>query len=172
MNSFVSNLLGAVAVGVADRLVSETVDASGVDTHATIALISLYEHSGESIKQLAVRLGVTHSGAVRVVDRLEGLGLANRITADDRRSRVVELTSEGVSVARQAQERRASVLRKAIGALDPQDQVTLTKLLAKLAHSLADGRDQGWMICRLCEHSVCRGDSCPVGSGAERREIA
>jgi MarR family transcriptional regulator, negative regulator of the multidrug operon emrRAB len=48
--------------------------ATGSDLSGVAALTTLLDRPGLSIRELAAVLGITHSGAVRLVDRLAARG--------------------------------------------------------------------------------------------------
>ena len=55
--------------------------------------------SRPTVNQLCNVLGLTHSGAVRLIDRLAEAGLVTRGPGDDKRSRSITLTAQGRAVA-------------------------------------------------------------------------
>src|SRR5205823_6091664 len=75
----IANRLGAVALTLSDRVREAAERATGMTGGAPAALVSLREWAdGESVEVLAGAMRVSHSRAVRVVDRLEADGLARR----------------------------------------------------------------------------------------------
>ena len=69
---------------------------SGLAGSAALALLALEEFLGDAhVGRLADVLGLTHSGAVRLVSQLEAAGLAERRTGGDRRRVEVRLTAAG-----------------------------------------------------------------------------
>ena len=97
MSSRDANLLGACALAVAGRL-----PASAADT-ALVALDGWL--AGSTVDRLARVLALTHSGAVRLTDRLAGDGLVERRTGADARSRALYVTPAGAA-ARKAERSR------------------------------------------------------------------
>ena len=144
-------------------------DGSGPSVAA--ALLTLANFGGAaSIDTLATALGVTHSGAVRVVDRLERSGLARRrrSTGDGRAVDVV-LTADGDTAARRRRAGREGVVAAWLAPLDAGEQAALTTLVEKLLAGRTDGRDAALSICRLCDAGVCgHPDRCPVTQAADR----
>src|SRR5918999_299240 len=103
-----ANLLGAVSLAVSDRVRAAAERGAGQGGSAPAALVSLAGYlDGSPIDSLRGPLGLTHSAAVRVVDRLVEAGLARRREGPDRRSVAVELTPEGRAAARAAGRARA-----------------------------------------------------------------
>src|SRR3954468_6284391 len=75
----VANRLGAVALTLSDAIRDATEAATGMAGGLPAALVSLSEWAdGRSVDVLAEAMRVSHSRAVRVVDRLEAAGLARR----------------------------------------------------------------------------------------------
>src|SRR5947208_6967587 len=97
-----ANLLGALALAVDDRMADAVVAAAGHSVTAATALSAL-DHlrvlEAPSIERLSQALGLTHSGTVRLVDRLEEGGYARRQRGADGRSAAVLLTPAGRGAA-------------------------------------------------------------------------
>lgn len=165
-----ANLLGALAVGVGDALHATLVEASGLDSAAVAALLVVYERAGLSIGDLAVALSLTHSGAVRVVNRLARRGLALRGSGRDGRSRGLTLSGEGQDVARRALRARRERLRALTAALPEPGRAEFAEGVAAVLASLPVSRVDARRICRVCEHATCRGAACPVGAAVGARE--
>src|SRR2546423_14136500 len=84
-----TNRIGALVVALGDRLRAATEDAADMPASYPAALSALRTWAGGSpVEVLADGLRVSHSRAVRVVDRLESDGLARRLPSPpDRRAR-------------------------------------------------------------------------------------
>jgi predicted ArsR family transcriptional regulator len=93
------NLFGALAVGITDRIKKAAFDPTipgGGETTAAIVVIG--HASGLSIDELGRVLGLSHAGAVRLVDRLVAAGFAVRSKAlRDRRAVALMLSEAGDS---------------------------------------------------------------------------
>src|SRR5215207_5154901 len=117
--SRVANRLGAMALTLSDGIREAAEAATGMAGGPPAALVSLAEWAdGRSVDVLAEAMRVSHSRAVRVVDRLEGAGLARRESdpADGRRA-LVFLEPAGRELAARALAARARVLRSAVAEL-------------------------------------------------------
>src|SRR5687768_12822486 len=132
--SQVANRLGAAALTLSDRVREVTEAATGMSGGLPAALVSLSEWAdGRSVEVLAEAMRVSHSRAVRVVDRLEATGLARREPdPSDGRRALVQLEPAGRDLADRALEARARVLRAAIAELDGGDLRELERLLGPL----------------------------------------
>src|SRR6266542_353316 len=73
-----ANLLGALATGIQDAVRDALVATSGLDSTAAAALLAVRERPGQPITDLAAALRLTHSGAVRSVNRLAARHLVTR----------------------------------------------------------------------------------------------
>src|SRR5215210_1705509 len=121
--SQVANRLGAMALTLSDGIRDATEAATGMAGGLPAALVSLREWAdGRSVDVLAEAMRVSHSRAVRVVDRLEAAGLARRESdPSDGRRALVWLEPAGRELARRALDARAGVLRSALAQLDGAD---------------------------------------------------
>ena len=140
------------------------------------ALVSLREWAdGEAVEVLADAMRLSHSRAVRVVDRLESQGLARRTpdAADGRRA-LVWLEPAGRRLADRALKARSRVLLAAVAELGARDVRDLERLLAALLATMAVDTSSARSTCRLCDAHACghyRGD-CPVTRAAARSRVA
>jgi MarR family transcriptional repressor of emrRAB len=105
MSPAAANLVGALGVALADRLAAAAELAGGAS--AADALVALHEgRAGASIDALAPIVGLSHSGTVRLVDRLARDGLVERRRGADQRSAALFLTPAGRRRARRVLTRR------------------------------------------------------------------
>src|SRR5262249_34208987 len=127
------NLLASLSLNLADEAAAALEDASGLTGRATVALLALEEFLGDAhVGRLADVLGLTHSGAVRLVSQLEEAGLRPRTAGDDRRRVQVRLTDQGRQRAVAARAARDSVVHDATRGLSSDEAAVLEALLAKL----------------------------------------
>lgn len=130
-------------------------------------ILAIHAHDGASIGQIAALLQITHSGAVRLVDRLQAAGTVLRTEAIDRRSVALALTEEGrVRAERTLAARRLDVEQR-LACLSPADIKNLSILLRRVLDGAARDRLHAWQLCRACDHSLCHGKSCAVGEHLE-----
>jgi DNA-binding MarR family transcriptional regulator len=166
------NLLGALSLVVGDRTADAAARAGGLSASAAAALSALAQFLDRpSVDLLRRVLGLTSSGTVRLVDRLEQAGLVERGPGGDGRTTAVALTGAGREAAREVSAARAEVLDSALAVLTPEERQALGSLLAKVLVGLM--REPGavrWM-CRLCDMRACGRDEghCPVANAARER---
>ena len=140
------------------------------------ALISLREWAdGSSVDVLAEAMRVSHSRAVRVVDRLEAAGLARRESdPSDGRRALVWLERAGHELAERALDARSRVLLSAVAELDAPDVRDLERLLGALLDATIVNVRAAKETCRLCDAHACGYDegTCPVSRAADRHRAA
>jgi MarR family transcriptional regulator, negative regulator of the multidrug operon emrRAB len=156
------NLLGALVIGLHDRLVMALNESSGLTAEGPAALVTLYWEPNITIRRLADVLDRSHPATVRIVDRLVQAGLARRKFADDLRERRVVLTARGHRTAEAVLDARLHVLEDAVSVLAKHERQTLNLLLAKVAATITARTDEAAVICRLCDERECPLDMCPI----------
>jgi DNA-binding MarR family transcriptional regulator len=159
-----ANLLGTCAVAVAERVRAAT-DSPAVPGPSTpAALIALHTFlGGTTIDGLARVLHITHSGTVRLADRLEAAGLVERRAGADGRAVSLHLTTAGRRAARALQAEREAAIEHVLAPLDAHERQALTGLMEKLLGALAVDRPAARHLCRMCDVDACgHPDTCPV----------
>jgi DNA-binding MarR family transcriptional regulator len=167
-----ANVFGALALMVADQMADVTAAAAGRSDSAPAALAALYHFLDRPpVDLLRQVLGLTSSGAVRLLDRLAESGLVERGRGTDARSTVVSLTEAGRAAAVEVCSERAAVLDRALAALSPRERDEFTTLAGKMLVGLMRGPGAVRWMCRLCDTGICRGTpgGCPVGNAARER---
>jgi DNA-binding MarR family transcriptional regulator len=163
VNPRLENLLASLTLNVAEESQAALERACGLTGSATAALLALEEFlGGAHVGRLADVLGLTHSGAVRLVSQLEREGLAERRAGADRRRVEVRLTAAGGRRARAAREARTEVLRRAAEGLTVDEAEALEGLLARLVEGRVASRleqrragEGGAWWCRTCDFAAC-----------------
>jgi MarR family transcriptional repressor of emrRAB len=171
--SSIANRLGAMALTLSDRVREATEAATGMAGGIPAALVSLREWAdGRSVDVLAEAMRVSHSRAVRIVDRLEASGLARREPdPSDGRRALVWLEPSGHELADRALEARWDVLLPVVGELQVADVRDLERLLAILLDVTTVDAHTASQTCRLCDAHACGHyeGACPVSQAADRR---
>jgi MarR family transcriptional regulator, negative regulator of the multidrug operon emrRAB len=164
-----ANLLGALGIVIADALAE-----AGGDSEAA-ALVALGGPSaGASIDALSAVVGLSHSGTVRLVDRLEADGLVERRRGADQRSAALLLTPSGRRAARQTLRRRDAEMEFVLSLLTDDQQRAVIEAAERVLGELGARPDAEQRICRLCDVDACgrsRGE-CPVMPARRRRQAA
>ena len=172
-----ANLLNAVAVGLNDTL-ETAAGAHGLDLKAATALIALLDFTpSDTVRRLSQVIGLTHSGTVRLVDRLAAAGYLRRGPGDDMRSLKVALTSEGRTEALRLRQGREKAVIAALAGLSRTKCDGLTRACEAIVANLTEqrlairasgGAPAGGALCRLCDFGACGRASrlCPAASTA------
>lgn len=155
-----ANLLGALALAVVDRMRSATEVRLGHGGEAPAALITIGHEPGLSNDLLRVALGLTHSGTVRLVDRLQRDGLVERRSGPDGRTVALHLTVTGSAARADLLDGRGDTLAPLVGQLTTQELGLFENLLEKLLQSVPTTATDAYHVCRLCDEHAC-GD-CPM----------
>ena len=158
------NVLGAFTVAVSGAIQAAVDDAAGHSAAGPAALTALRIHRGCSVDHLANVLGLTHSGTVRLVDRLEEDGLVRRGQGRDARAVSLELTAKGARRAARVAAARATAVERFLGNLDAAERRTLLSLLEKVVVTDVEGWHDVGRRCRLCDLEACHagGEACPL----------
>lgn len=161
MTSQASNMLGALSLVVSGRITDATRHGGRLvgEDAATLVLLGV---QAMTVKALAEATGVTHSGAVRMADRLEAAGLVRRDRGPDGRTVVLSLTPEGATERTRALDNRAAVVEPLLGALAPADRRALAQLLRSLLTACVATPLDAVSTCRLCDEDSCVPRGCPV----------
>jgi DNA-binding MarR family transcriptional regulator len=161
------NVLGALSLALADRT-ADSVEGAAARSITGAAALSALLHFLErpSIDLLRQVLGLTSSGTVRLVDRLEREGLVAREPGEDGRVTTIVLTRAARRAAERVAAARAEVLESALAALEPGEREVLDRLVGKLLVGMIRGPGATRWMCRLCDTGACgreRGE-CPVAN--------
>lgn len=167
-----ANLLGALSLAVTDRVADAVAGAAGQSQTAAAALSALHHFlEAPSVDLLRRVLGLTSSGTVRLLDRLEASGYVTRGAGSDRRSVAVELTAVGREAAARVSRARARVLSETLSALTADERAAFEALVAKVLVGMMREPGAVRWICRLCDTGTCRAEpgECPFAAEARRR---
>lgn len=159
-----ANLLGGLALAVSDRIRLATErQADRLAGAEPAALVTLAHYPGQSVTALGRTLGLTHSGAVRVADRLEVDGLVRRTSRGPGRTLALYLTQAGRHAAGQVLARRRAAVEELITDLDAAEVAELEQLAGRLLAAATTDRASARRLCRLCDEPLCAdGPGCPV----------
>jgi DNA-binding MarR family transcriptional regulator len=173
-----ANLLGALATGLTDAVHEATSTAAQLDEVAAATLIALLDFSPQaSVQRLSQVIGLTHSGTVRLVDRLVDAGYVKRLAGRDARSRSPVLTAAGARVAHRVRIAREGAIARHVEKLSETERATLTGLCERLvsavtkhrlAQRAAGSTPAGGALCRMCDFAACGRDkgNCPAAEAA------
>jgi DNA-binding MarR family transcriptional regulator len=166
------NILGALSLAVTDRTSAAVGGAAGQSETAAVALSALHHFLNDpSVDLLRQVLGLTASGTVRLVDRLQDAGYVTRRPGRDGRSVSVRLTGSGRRAAERVAAARAEVLEEALSGLAPGERRVLDEAVSRVLVGLIRGPGATRWMCRLCDTTACGRDDgrCPVANAAKER---
>ncbi len=157
-DSYVANLLGAFGLAVTDAVTAARISV-GLDERACEALVLVAHNRGRSLDWLRQRLALTHSGAVRLADRLEREGLLLR----SRSGREVQLalSPAGDTAVRRLLYARRRALDALMAPLALEDRDHLVRLMDAMLAAPRRSRAEADRGCRWCDWPAC-GHDCPI----------
>jgi MarR family transcriptional regulator, negative regulator of the multidrug operon emrRAB len=155
-----ANLLGVVGLAVADRIEDTARDILSHAGETPAALVVIGYGSGPSNDQLRRILGLSHPGAVRLVDRLVADGLVERREGRDKRAVALYLSKRGVALREKLLKERLAAIRPLLAPLTGPEQETFAALLHKMLSSMETTDLERCTLCRLCDDRVC--SNCPI----------
>jgi MarR family transcriptional repressor of emrRAB len=161
-NGRTANLLGALVLALGDDLRAATEAGAEHGASAPAAVVLIGSYPGRTIDALRTGLSLSHSGTVRLVDRLAAGGLVRRAAGADGRSVSLHLTAAGRASMRALLAERRRALEGALAALSESERRQLERLSEKLLGAMTRSETRADQICRLCDDSVCPAASCPV----------
>jgi DNA-binding MarR family transcriptional regulator len=157
---------------VADAVSAATSAAAGQSTSAAAALSALEQFLNRpTVDELGRVLGLTHSGAVRLVDRLVADGLVARGRGADGRSRSLALTPKGRRTAARVRQARTRALSGLVDRLPEAEREAAGPVLSALLAAVVEVKDGGAWTCRLCDLTACQREQgrCPTAAAAALR---
>ena len=160
MGERTANLLGALGLAVADRIHATARDILQRSGETPAAVVVIGYGQGPSNDRLRHVLGLSHPGAVRLVDRLVTDGLVRREKAQDRRAVALHLTDKGKSVREALFAERLGAMQSVLAPLSPAERDRLATLLHRILQGLPDNDLDKRRLCRMCDDRVCT--DCPV----------
>jgi len=160
-----ANVLGALALKLHDRMSAAVAETAGAPESGATALSWMASFAAQPRVGLLHRmLGLTPSGAVRLIDRLEADGHLRRGPGADGRATSVRLTARGRRTAQRVSAARLAVLTDALAVLSDDERETLDALAGKVLVGLKRDASATRFMCRLCDARACghAEGACPV----------
>ena len=163
-----ANLLGALVLALDDDISAATAAATDHGAASPAALVCIHWQPGLTIEELRQKLGLTHSGTVRLLDRLEADGAIERRQGRDGRSVALTLSVQGRRRVRAVLEARHSVLAAALSPLSQAERRELGTVLEKVLAGITRDAEHADQVCRLCDEATCPIERCPVECAVTR----
>jgi MarR family transcriptional repressor of emrRAB len=163
----IANLLGALSLAVMDRIEQGAREVVGRGGETPAALIVIGYGPGITNDKLRRILGLSHSGTVRLVDRLVSDRLVERRPGKDGREVALHLTAKGAAARKDLLASRISAVASLVDVLSPSER----KQLGELIHGVLARQDTSeldrFTICRMCDNGVC--SNCPLPTTVGKR---
>lgn len=158
-----ATLLGDVMAEPASAVTDPGV--SPLSPSAAAMLLTVEHRQPLPVSAAAAVLGISQPTATRLADGLARAGLLFR---GDKAGRAVPLmlTAAGRTRAGHLAEAMQARVGKLLDALDAAERRAFMGAVAKILTAATGSREQARTICRNCDHGVCHGADCPVGSRA------
>ena len=160
MTEQTANLLGVIALEVSHRIEVSSREILKHSGETAAALVVIGYDLGPTNDQLRRVLGLTHSGTVRLIDRLVADGLVKRREGNDKREIALYATRRGKALREQILKDRIATIRPLLEPLSKSEQETLWSLLHKVLASMETTDMERKTLCRLCDGRVCT--NCPI----------
>ena len=172
-SDYLANLLGAFSTAVSTQIAQRVADLGGHSLSHESALVAIRNHPDDTIDVLSRVLGLTHSGAVRLINTLEEEALVERHQSkEDARAVVLRVTRKGRRRVDQILKARAQITAQILANFTDEQQQALTQLLEVALGGLTGGQEEARRICRLCNEQICRSQGCPVEMAISDDEMA
>lgn len=157
-----SNLLGAFVIAVHDQMLARIEAELGLGGQAAAALVVIGFNQGRSVDFLSGALMLSHSGCVRVVDKLEEAGLVQRREGKDKRVVALYLSAAGQRRMQVVLRTRSKYLDGLMQSLDPRQQQQFSATIETLLTAMTSCNEHAEAMCRYCDEAACPQRLCPV----------
>lgn len=124
------------------------------------ALVSIQNCQTFNIGWLANVLELTHSAAVRLVDRLEADTLVERLPKDQKKQVGLRITAKGREMAASILQVRQDTAGNFLSVLSPNQLSTLADLSREVIAGNVRNELDSYQVCALCDEASC-GTQCP-----------
>ena len=168
MTDRVANLFGAAGLAVADRIGAMAREILNHSGETPAALVVIGYGFGPSNDQLRRVLGLSHSGSVRLIDRLVADELVERRGKRDKRAIALYLTEQGAATREKLLTGRLAAIKPLLMSLSEPEQNVLAALLHKILSSVKTTDLERCTLCRLCDDRVC--SNCPIPADFRNRD--
>lgn len=160
MNSQLINLMGAVAIAIADSIQNAGEETTGNTASFPAALVIIDRYPLITVDLLGQYLQLSQSGAARLVERLVNKKLVERHRGDDRRFIKLQLTRAGHNMVQEIQQAKVKAVSNSLKSLTLTEQQQLLSLLSKLAEQSNCTELAEEYICRFCDIQACPLSAC------------
>ncbi|ELY1973000.1 winged helix-turn-helix transcriptional regulator [Aeromonas salmonicida] len=171
-DNYLKNLLGAFATTIASNIEMEIAELNGRSLSYEAALVAINNHPNDGIDMLSKVLGLTHSGAVRLVNNLVHDGFVDRHQSKiDARAVVLCVTNTGRERANKILLAREKITSNVLDILNENEKERITPILEIILSAMTGNIIEARRICRFCDEGVCRKTGCPVEISTKKPKI-
>ncbi len=164
------NIFGAFALMISDDIVRASSSRAPQAGPAASALALLAHKPGLSISMLAVGVGLSHAGTVRLLDRLSAEGLIERREhSTDGRTRSLFLTTAGKIASDHVLASRDEVIAAGLSVISSDEIKLLCDIAERVLRSRLENLAHSYRVCRLCCYEGCK--NCPVDAELLERGV-
>lgn len=157
-----TNKLGALAVLLSDALEDSFEDLSP----SAAALLSTLEHfDGSTASEIAAVAGIAQPTATRVLDGLDRQGLVRRGAKSGRRT-PLHLTAGGRRRSTRLRKARDDAMARLLDLIPTPDRGAFLSTVDGMLAGATTSRRFARTTCRHCDHGICTGSACPIGTRA------
>lgn len=157
-----ANIIGALSLGLADRIVAETEALIGAGANSSAALILIGSRPDITIDDLRHGVKLTHSATVRTVMRLKEAGLVEKHSGEDGRSVYLRLSAKGRRDMARVIRLREKILESTLAALTRKELQQFGAMAARVLPNVVPENVSVDAVCRLCDGKVCPDEMCPL----------
>ena len=126
-----------VLVGVSARSLTAAEDKVTLPQFRLLVVLSA--HGATNLSKVAELLGVNPSTAMRMIDRLIGVGFADRqANPDNRRETLIQLTEDGQRIVEEVTTRRREEIAEIVGRMDPTQGAALVEALTAFTEAAGE----------------------------------
>ena len=168
MKTEIANLLGALSLAVMDRIEQGAREVVGRGGETPAALVVIGYGQGMTNDKLRRILGLSHSGTVRLVDRLVSDQFVERRSGKDGREVALWLTATGAAARKDLLRSRISAVASLLEVLSPAEGQRLETLIRELLARQDTSELDRFTICRMCDDRTCT--NCPLPTTKNRRD--
>jgi MarR family transcriptional regulator, negative regulator of the multidrug operon emrRAB len=165
-----TNLLGALITGLHDHLSKRIEDEFSFAGETPAALVTIGYNEGRTVDFLSKALELSHSGTVRLVEKLEQSGLVRKGSGADKRTVTLHVTEQGRRKMQSITRTRRHCIDELLGVLSAKERKQFTGMVERMLQFMTHGEDSAEAICKLCEVDVCPQNRCPVTLAGLRHE--
>lgn len=165
MGTDVANLLGALSLAVIDRIEEGAREVVGRGGETPAALVVIGYGEGMTNDKLRRILGLSHSGCVRLVDRLVSDRLVERRPGRDGREVALHLTEIGAATRAKLMASRISAVSSLLEVLSPDEAEQFGTLIRAMLSRRDTSEMDRFTICRMCDDGLCVNCPLPTSKG-------